>query len=213
MNEKSLDYMVSVRLMTYNHEKFIAQALEGILMQKTNFPIEVIIGDDFSSDRTIEIIKKFNDSEKIHLKLLDREVGDDYWQRRKKFGRLYNFFDILTKCNGKYIALLDGDDYWNDEYKLQKQIDFLEENKNYVITFHDVDVVNEKNELIKSDRIRNQKEIREKEDLIGGADLPTNTVVFRNILKSIPGEFFSVNNGDTFLFALLGHYGKGYQHF
>ena len=120
--------LVSVRLMTYNHAPFIKNAMQGIMMQKTSFKIEVVVGDDFSKDNTLEIIKKFSDTENIKLKILNREIHDDYWFQRQENGRIYNFYNILKNCKGNYIALLDGDDYWTDPYKLQKQVDFLEEN-------------------------------------------------------------------------------------
>ena len=119
-------YKVSIRLMTYQHEATIRQALDSILMQETDFPVEVVIGDDLSTDGTPEIIRSYASTEKIHLKVLDRHQGDAYWTERQKCGRLYNFEDIVRNCSGRYIALLDGDDYWLDPLKLQKQVDFLD---------------------------------------------------------------------------------------
>ncbi len=129
--------------MTYNHEKFIAQAMDGIMKQKTNFPVEVVVGDDFSTDKTLAIIKQYQDKENIKIKILDRKKGDAYWQTRQKRGRLYNFFNILENCSGEYIALLDGDDFWTDEYKLQKQVDYLESHPGAIGCFHDVKTVDE----------------------------------------------------------------------
>ena len=88
-------------------------------------------GDDFSTDRTLDIVKSYQNSESIEIKILERKKGDSYWQRRQKLGRLYNFINILDNCTGKYVALLDGDDYWTDPYKLQKQVDFLEQNPTF----------------------------------------------------------------------------------
>jgi glycosyltransferase involved in cell wall biosynthesis len=113
------------------HEPFIKQAMDGIMMQKTDFKFEVVVGDDFSIDGTLEIIKSYDNTDSIDIKILDRRKGDDYWQKRKKLGRLYNFTNILENCTGKYVALLDGDDYWTDPFKLQKQVNFLEENEEY----------------------------------------------------------------------------------
>ncbi len=116
--------------MTYNQAPFIAEAIESCLMQKTDFGFEIIIGDDFSTDGTKEICEEYAIKYPEKIKLLARRIGDEYWQKRQKLGRLYNFVDIIENCNGKYIALLDGDDYWIDPLKLQKQVDFLEENNN-----------------------------------------------------------------------------------
>jgi glycosyltransferase involved in cell wall biosynthesis len=140
--------MVSVRLMTYNHENYISTAMEGILNQKADFNIEIVVGDDFSTDKTLEIIKKFKNTENIKIRILDRPVGGDYWQKRKEKGRLYNFINILDNCRGKYIALLDGDDYWTDSLKLQKQVDFLETNENVNLVHTDIDWLNVKDGTI-----------------------------------------------------------------
>lgn len=137
------DFTVSIRLMTYNHEAFIAEAMKGIMMQKTNFKVEVVVGDDFSQDKTLNIINSFEDTELIKVRILDRVKGDSYWVKRQKLGRLYNFTNILENCKGKYIALLDGDDYWTDPYKLQKQIDFLEQNPDVNLVHTDIDWLDE----------------------------------------------------------------------
>jgi glycosyltransferase involved in cell wall biosynthesis len=120
----SPEYKLSVRLMTYMHEPFIKQAMNVIMMQKTDFKIEVVVGDDFSTDQTLEIIKSYKNTESIDVKILKREKGDEYWQKRQKLGRVYNFSNISENCIGKYIDLLDVDDYWKDPLKLQKQVDF-----------------------------------------------------------------------------------------
>lgn len=131
-------YTVSIRLMCYNQEKLIAKAMDGIMMQKTNFKVEVVIGDDFSSDNTLNIIKQYQNTDHIKINILNRTKGDEYWEMRQKHGRLYNYYNILHNCNGKYIAMLDGDDYWTDTRKLQKQVDFFEENPNCTINSHEV---------------------------------------------------------------------------
>ena len=126
---KTYKYLVSVRLMTYMHEQFITQAMDSIMMQKTNFNVEVVIGDDFSTDKTLEILKSYKKKKNIDIKILKREKGDEYWQKRQKLGRFYNYINILENCSGKYIAILDGDDYWTDSLKLQKQVNLIEEHK------------------------------------------------------------------------------------
>lgn len=121
---------VCVRLMTFDHEMYIAQAMDGIMMQDVNFNIEVVVGDDFSKDETLKIIKSYSDTDKIKIRVLERKIGGDYWIKRQKFGRLYNFIDTLQNCSADYIALLDGDDYWMDRSKLQFQLDLMIENEN-----------------------------------------------------------------------------------
>src|SRR5690554_2259973 len=136
--------VVSVRLMTYNHEKFIHQAMESILSQKVDFPVEVVVGDDFSTDNTLSIIRKFKSTKSIHIHILERAKGDEYWKKRQAQGRIYNFINILENCKGKYIALLDGDDYWTDPLKLQKQVDFLEAHSDFVGVFHNTGFIDER---------------------------------------------------------------------
>src|SRR6056297_3227607 len=140
--------LVSVRLMTFNHAPFIRKAMEGIMMQVTDFPIEVVVGDDLSTDDTLEIIKTFENTSNIEIRILERSIGDKYWEARQYYGRIYNFTNIINNCRGKYIALLDGDDFWTDPQKLQKQVDFLKNNEEYIVTYHDAKVVNEKGKVI-----------------------------------------------------------------
>lgn len=112
--------MVSVFMMAYNHEKFISEAIEGVLMQKTNFDFEIVIGEDFSKDNTRQIILDYQQKYPGKFKLL---------LHKKNIGAVENQMAVFKACTGKYIALCEGDDYWTDPLKLQKQVDFLEANK------------------------------------------------------------------------------------
>lgn len=214
--DMSNDYMVSVRLMTFNHAEFIAQAMEGILMQQTNFKVEVVVGDDFSTDNTSEIIKKFKDTNNIHIKILNRNIGDEYWKKRQKLGRLYNFKNILENCTGKYIALLDGDDYWTDPLKLQKQVDLLESNSNIVASFSNAITENEILGFKKLFVKNLDQGIVSKKNIIlrGGGLFPTASFMFNNeILKN--GNFYKILTfngmyGDEALLMLLMEKGPIY---
>lgn len=121
---------VSVCIFTFNYEKYLEQAIESVLAQKTTFPVEIVIGDDFSTDRTREIARQYAEKYpgKVVLSLNEKNIG----------GTL-NWLRTMNKCSGKYIALLDGDDYFTDVYKLQKQYDALEGSKDYVLCFHGVE--------------------------------------------------------------------------
>lgn len=134
-------YLVSVRLMTYNQVEFIKAAMESVLMQRTDFDVELVVGDDFSTDGTLETIRSYSGTDRIDIRVLERPVGGEYWRRRSELGRLYNYLDILQNCVGEYIAILDGDDFWSDPYKLQKQVQFLEENPEVVLCAHEVNVL------------------------------------------------------------------------
>ena len=210
-SNKDLPFVVSVRLMTFNHAEFIEEALRGLDIQKTSFPFEVVVGDDFSTDGTLEKIKNFSFSNpKLFLNILQREVGDEYYKKRKEKGRLYNFVNILENCSGKYIALLDGDDYWTDTLKLQKQVDFLGENEEFVLSFHDAKLINWKGNLIQNSYLPQEfRRDLNMDDLKKGPFILMNTLCFKNILTEFPQEFFKVLNGDMFLLSLLGYFGKG----
>ena len=117
--------LVSIRCVTYNHEPYIAQALDGFLMQKTSFPFEVIVHDDASTDKTAEIIREYE----IKFPKIIKPIYETENQYSKHDGSLSRIMD--SACKGKYIALCEGDDYWIDENKLQLQVDFLEKNSEY----------------------------------------------------------------------------------
>lgn len=155
---------------TYNHEKFIAQALDGIVMQKTNFPIEAIISDDCSTDKTREIIKRY-------AKKYPNIIKPIY--NKKNVGAMQNFVDVLSNVKSKYVALCDGDDYWIDANKLQKQVDFLESNLDYSICFHQTSIFFENKS--KPDEVYpiGTKEETTFDDLIKECYIPANTVVYR----------------------------------
>lgn len=127
MNDKIL---VSIYCMAYNHEKYIRQTLEGFVNQKTNFKFEVIIHDDASKDHTAEIIKEYERRyPNIIYPIFQKE--NQYSQKKPIISTF-----ICPKIRGKYIAVCEGDDYWCDMNKLQKQVDFLENNPQYVACVH-----------------------------------------------------------------------------
>lgn len=125
--------LVSVQCITYNHENYIAQALDGFLMQKTNFPFEVIVHDDASSDRTADIVREY---ERKYPKIIKAiyQTENQYSKRDGSIRRIMN-----EACKGKYLAFCEGDDYWIDENKLQMQVDFLEKNPEYSAYFSNVE--------------------------------------------------------------------------
>lgn len=123
---------VSVLSIAYNHSKYIEQALQSMLQQETNFDYEIIIGDDCSTDDTPNIIRRISKQypDRIIPVLRDRNIGIQN-----------NLIDIFTRASGEYIALCEGDDYWIDSKKLQRQVDFLEYHKDYALCFHPVEVL------------------------------------------------------------------------
>lgn len=122
------DPKLSVILITYNHEKYIEKALDSVLSQVTDFPFEIVIGDDCSPDDTKNIIREYRDKYPDIIRIVHRE---------KNTGRpTLNVYETTMKCRGDYLAYLEGDDYWTDSNKLQKQMDFLNEHPEYIACTH-----------------------------------------------------------------------------
>ena len=124
------DIMVTIRCITYNQEKYIRQCLEGFVMQQTNFKFEAIVHDDASTDATADIIREYAERYPDIIKPI-LETENQYSQGNNK---LEGVLDPLM--TGKYIAICEGDDYWTDPLKLQKQVDFLEAHLDYSMCFH-----------------------------------------------------------------------------
>ena len=198
-NKRDKDQIiVAIWMVTYNHEDYIAQAVESIMMQKSNFKYKLFIGEDCSTDSTrkicIELKEKYSD--KIELILQESNIGAN-----KNAEKIFN---SCAESNAKYIALLEGDDYWIDELKLQKQVDFLEANTDYVIhsslikkydgnTFVDYDMP-EKTFVANDFYLKNS--------------LFTCTVMFRNHLINDFTFLAKVFMGDWFLYVNLLHLSK-----
>lgn len=124
--------MVSVICLAYNHEKYIRETLEGFVSQKTNFPFEVIIHDDASKDKTADIIREYEKKYPDIIKPV-YQIQNQYSQGTN----IYKEF-VLPQMSGKYVAFCEGDDYWSDPYKLQKQVDVMEENPDCSLGVHKV---------------------------------------------------------------------------
>lgn len=191
---------VSICVITYNHENFIAQALDSVLMQETNFDYEIVIGDDCSTDDTRNILFNYREKSPDRIKLLLAE---------KNSGAIRNFINIYKACQGEYVALLEGDDYWTSPSKLQEQVDFLDNHPAFVMCFTNGRIVNEDGDIIKESRLdEDRRKNLSQSEIISGLVPPTNTVVFRNnVIKKIPDEFYSIINGDIFLFSMLAEHG------
>lgn len=190
--------VVSVLMITYNHEKYIAQAVQGIVSQITDFPFELVIGEDCSQDGTrvkaLELQKDYPHI--VRVLYSERNIGANK-----------NFQRVLSACKGDFIAVCEGDDYWNDVRKLQKQIDFLSRHPEYVVSYHDAHVVSENGEPVRKSVFYELTHDFSADELMLGSYVPMFTMCFRNIIRELPEEFFRVVNGDTFLTSLLGNHG------
>ena len=130
------DPVVSIYVATYNHEKYIVQALDSIRTQKTKYSYEVLVGEDVSTDNTRTILKEY---EKSYPGFMTVYYRDHNMYREDP----NNAKDLKMRCKGKYIIALEGDDYWIDPFKLEKQVDFLENHEEYLAVAHRCVVVDE----------------------------------------------------------------------
>lgn len=191
MGDQPNDVMVSICCTAYNHAKYIEEALEGFIMQQCNFKFEILVSDDASTDNTASIIKKYEDKYPDLFRVF--YLKENQYSKGNK--PLFNI--LFPAAKGKYIALCEGDDYWTDPLKLQKQVDFLEENEEYVACQHHRIVLNDKGD----------KKIENYCDFIF-----TQCLLFRNNIDSNFLIFLEKNkiyNGDSFIeyyLRALGNY-------
>lgn len=196
--------LVSVCMITYNHAPYIAKAIEGVMMQKCDFPIELIIGEDCSTDDTRAIVLKYKEMYPDKIRLL---------LRVENVGMQKNFVETLQAATGKYIALCEGDDYWIDPYKLQKQVFFLENNSVYSMCFHPVDELIDKNWTRGKELSSLHVGEYSGEDILKKWSVATCSVLFRNC--NLEKCIFRLQNrkylfGDIILFLSLAENGKLY---
>ena len=194
---------ISCHIITYNQKDYISKCIDGVLMQKVNFSMEIVIGDDKSTDGTREILINYANKYPDLIMLNLRDV------RGEGIPGKQNFVSTLEMCKGEYISLCDGDDYWTDPLKLQKQVDFLEENLDYVLCFHQVNILKPNDEIV-DDFITKVPENYETIETLAlfGNYIHTPSVVFRNIINALPLEFEHSPIGDFFLYLILAEYGK-----
>lgn len=186
---KDIEPLVSICCITYNHENYIRDAIEGFLMQKTSFPIEIIIHDDASTDNTAQIIKEYED--KYPDLFCNIFQNENQWS--KGGGSIYARF-VYPQARGKYIALCEGDDYWTDPLKLQKQVDFLEENPDYGLVHTNFVINNTKTGIkqISNGYFLNGQTIEDY--LVGKFHIATLTTCFRkDLLDKIDSSYLKQN--------------------
>lgn len=199
----SMKPLVSVIMITYGHEKYIEEAIRGVFLQKTNFPFELIISNDKSPDSTDEIVKNI-------IKYAPENISVNYIHHPENIGMHHNFTSALRTAQGKYIAVCEGDDYWTDENKLKKQIDFLEKNEDFTLTFHNVFIRN--GETLRADldyeKRLSSKNVYTINDLSKGNFIHTLSVVFRNMKIEFPEWYYTSFLGDYPIWLWLSKKGK-----
>ena len=203
---------LSIAMLAFNHEEFISQAIESVLMQRVNFQYKLIIAEDCSTDNTRKIVLEYQKKYPHQIKLIlqNRNVGANQ-----------NNYDLLSNLEGHYIAALEGDDYWTDPLKLQKQVDFLEANSDFVMCFTNSIIKNDKTGEEKIAKINlwdvcDTKELLKHNSLEGpkygeiiNSAGHTSSIVFRNnVLTKFPDWFLNCFIGDEPLFLMLSKFGK-----
>jgi glycosyltransferase involved in cell wall biosynthesis len=195
---------VSVLIITYNQQRFIRKAIDSALAQQTSFPIEILVGDDFSSDGTREIIQEYERQYPGLVKgvLHPRNMG--------KNGGI-NFLETLKLAAGEYYALMDGDDYWTNEHKLQKQADFLDAHPDYSTVFHNAVITYEDGTPEHLLNGPDTKPFFTIDDLIGEEEIwfmATSSTMYRNSIREYPAWFKESVSGDIPRLILKAKQGK-----
>jgi len=196
---------LSVSMITYGQEAFIEQTINSVLMQQCDFDFEIILSNDNSPDQTDAIIQRI-------LKTHPEAHKIKYFNQKPNLGSMENFVFTLKTAKGEYIAICEGDDYWTDPLKLQKQVDFLELNPDYSLCFHQGTSFyqnSSKKEDFISDKNILQGIVTPKEIITTGGNMcPTNAIVFRNCIATYPDFFIQTKSGDRALALLLMMHGK-----
>lgn len=200
--------LVSICCPTYQHAAFITAAIEGFLMQETTFPVEILIGEDESSDGTREICQRVAAEHPDQIKLFLRERKDVLYFRGRPSGRS-NFLGLLADARGKYIALCEGDDFWTDPLKLQKQVDFMEGHPEYTLCFHRADLL--KDGTLQHFPIPPDVDLSDVrfDDLLRHYNfITTASTMYRSIFRPIPEWFLKVPFLDKAMHAFAADKGK-----
>ncbi|MDD4244385.1 MAG: glycosyltransferase [Bacilli bacterium] len=197
--------LVSIDCITYNHENFIRDAIEGFLMQKTTFPVEILIHDDASTDKTASIVREYEEKYPHLIKPI-YQTENQYSKKDGTIGRIQR-----GRACGKYYAICEGDDYWTDPLKLQKQVDFLEENEEYSMCFHNAMVVYVNKSKKSRPFSKYEKCTYTLKDIIETSwFIPSQSIVFRKTMYSTPVWSKHIYNGDLTLQLLLAQKGPFY---
>lgn len=191
MQENKQDVMVSVICPTYNQAAYLRKGLDSILMQKTDFRYEILIGEDCSPDNTNEILAEYEEKYPDLIQVFHRE---------KNLKQSKNVYDLFMRSKGKYIIILDLDDYWTDEKKLQIQVDFLETHPEYIGVSHYFKIVDgQDNEIVKEERSINEflnKEFTLQDFLERGFVYQTGTFCYHNIWRE-DKDWSIIHTADT----------------
>jgi len=197
--------LVSICCITYNHQDFITQTLNGFLLQKTDFDFEIVIGEDCSTDNTASIIESYMEKYPDKIRLLDNS---------KNLGLQHNFFRTLQECKGEFIAYCEGDDYWSDPLKLQKQVNVFNTNPDVVFCYTNAVILNQ--DKISNVSILEERNCEAKFDLLEYMNsyhgMPMLTCMFKSkyIKQQMPDFVYNVIQLDYMFRFLIGQHGSFY---
>ena len=198
--------LVAIHCLVYNHEPYLRDCFEGFVMQKTNFRFVAIVHEDCSTDHSADIIREYAEKYPDVIKPI-YETENQYSKHDGSLGRIMNA--AIDATGAKYIALCEGDDYWTDPYKLQKQVDFLETHPDYVACFHNavIDYGNSKRlfNSLTENHYPTTEDIIERQWFIS-----TQTLLYRNLHLKCPEWGYKVINGDYLNELFLAKEGKFY---
>lgn len=194
--------VVSVCLLAYNHERFIQQCVDAAVNQKTDFEYEIIIGEDCSTDRTREICIEYQKQYPEKIKVL---------LPKKNQGLIENYKSILRESRGEYICVCGCDDYWCDELKLQKHVNFMEQHDDVVVTYHDVQTIDEKGTPIDTSFQILKTNCTAEELKSLRCFFLMQASCFRSVVTADIQDYLSKNSliEDSFSEYIMGYYGRG----
>ena len=180
--------MVDVHIVTFNHAQYIGKCLDSILSQETSFDVRIVVGDDCSNDGTQEILQDYQRRfpDKIELLLNDKNLGPDY------LPGLFNFLNVMRSMNAKYVAMIEGDDYWTDSQKLEKQVGYLENNPSAAGCFHDTVQVDDGGAVLKELYYKAEQNVYTQEDCMLNlkSAYATSALLFRGeCIKDLPAWY------------------------
>ena len=199
---------VNVILISYNQQQYIRQAIESILMQKFDGEVEIIVADDSSKDSTFDIIKEYESKSPFRFVYMPRETN---------VGMRMNYKRAFAACDGDYIAILEGDDWWSSEHHLQQHVDMLEKKRKYSMSFNRIEIYNEDTSEYGLMHYYYPKDyiVYSLKDLIVRGDMIVNfsCCVFRAApIKELPEKFFELNFADWDLGMWMARYGRVVYH-
>jgi len=197
---RPLKCRVSVLVTAYNHVRFITQAVESTVGQRTDFAYEVVIGEDCSTDGTREILLSLRHKYPDKIRLL---------LRQRNLGNVANLAETLGSCRGEYVALLDGDDYWTSPAKLQRQVDFLDSHPEFSSCAHDVLIVDESGRIVVDGEPRRRSHVIDLPRMLSSDSVRTASVMFRRgLFAELPSWYRTVLVGDWPLHVLNLRHGN-----